>query len=387
MNYLPQYKVGSPIFRTLAEIRHRKECVRAQFYSSSPPPKSIQTLNEFRTKNPSRGEYLLHETAHTISLNPPHQILPRAFVPFINKTNQLDFPESFFFKQQGASVLGDGSCLLDNETLLADVTIDFHRHPKSHHLLSKNIPKTTQIGGTLAVIASPGSQNYFHWTLCALPRLLALHSSGIQTDFYYINTQHAFHREWLKKMEIPQEKLIPSSASDHFKPDELLIPSFMGTADLPALSSIQHLRKFMPFSSTKTPERIFISRAGSRRRKLLNEAEIESFLMTQGFSTIQPGELSVEQQMRLFSQAKVIVSPHGAELTNLIYCSPETQLIELFSPRYLNPCFRELSALCKLDYSAVIGEGGDAVLKKGREMHWVWSNLKIDLNLLKKALI
>ena len=90
--------------------------------------------------------------------------------------------------------------------------------------------------------------------------------------------------------------------------------------------------------------------------------------------------------MQHFSQARVVVASHGAELTNLIYCSPGTKVIELFSPYYLKPCFRELAALCQLDYTAVIGNGGSHALKKGTDMHWVWSNMKINLEVLKEAL-
>ncbi len=386
MSYLPQYKVGSPLFRTLAELRHQFFVIhsRIHFHDSRPP--KIQSLEAFYAQHPNTGSYVVLQPASSIVLKEPHQILPADFTSFIARTQKIQFSETFLFRQEGASVLGDGSCLLADGCLLADVTTDFHRHLHHHHLLSKNLPPPKAVKGTLAAIASPGSQNYFHWTLISLPRLLALKAKGIEPDFYYTNTQHSFHLQWLKKVGIPTAKTIPASDKNHLKPDELLIPSFIGTASLPSPDAIDSIRKFIPTSNQNLPEKIFISRAKARRRKLLNEPEIQRVLEAKGFTTIYPGELSLEQQMQQFAQAKVIVAPHGAELTNLIYCSPQTQVIELFSPRYINPCFRELAALCNLDYTAIVGQSGKHVLKTGREMHWIWSNLKIDAQLLKKAL-
>ena len=55
----------------------------------------------------------------------------------------------------------------------------------------------------------------------------------------------------------------------------------------------------------------------------------------------------------------MIVGAHGAALTNLVFCRPGTRVIELFSPRYVNPCYRDLCVAAGLSYAAVIGDGKD----------------------------
>jgi capsular polysaccharide biosynthesis protein len=53
------------------------------------------------------------------------------------------------------------------------------------------------------------------------------------------------------------------------------------------------------------------------------------------------------------------VGAHGAALANLAFCRPGTHVIELFSPLYVNPCYRKLCLGAGLSHGAVIGNGKD----------------------------
>jgi hypothetical protein len=66
--------------------------------------------------------------------------------------------------------------------------------------------------------------------------------------------------------------------------------------------------------------------------------------------------LSFLEKIELFHCAEVIVSPHGAGLTNLIFCNPGTKIVEMFTPTYLMPCFHIISNHMELDYYGLIGE-------------------------------
>jgi capsular polysaccharide biosynthesis protein len=66
--------------------------------------------------------------------------------------------------------------------------------------------------------------------------------------------------------------------------------------------------------------------------------------------------MSVIEQAALFSQAEIIIAPHGSGLTNLIFCQPNTKVIELFSPNYVYHCYWWISNLVELDYYYYIGE-------------------------------
>ena len=57
--------------------------------------------------------------------------------------------------------------------------------------------------------------------------------------------------------------------------------------------------------------RIYLSRAKARTRRCLNEAQLMSALSPYGFQTYCLESLTVEEQLRLFSESSVVVGPHG----------------------------------------------------------------------------
>jgi capsular polysaccharide biosynthesis protein len=105
-------------------------------------------------------------------------------------------------------------------------------------------------------------------------------------------------------------------------------------------------------------ERLYVSRATARRgRKVANERQVLRALAKHGFRKVVPDELSVAEQARLFASAAAVVAPHGAALTNLVFCPPRTAVVELFAPTYVHPVYWMLAAQCELDYHYLVGKG------------------------------
>lgn len=65
---------------------------------------------------------------------------------------------------------------------------------------------------------------------------------------------------------------------------------------------------------------------------MLNEADLEEALAGLGFRIIVAGKVPVRQQIAAFSRARLIVTPHGAALTNLIFAPPSAAAIEIATP-------------------------------------------------------
>lgn len=74
------------------------------------------------------------------------------------------------------------------------------------------------------------------------------------------------------------------------------------------------------------------------------------------FEIVDLESFSVKQQAELLSQAKIIISPHGSGLSNLVFCQPNTKVVEIFAPNYVYPCYWLVSNLVDLDYHYIIGE-------------------------------
>ena len=103
------------------------------------------------------------------------------------------------------------------------------------------------------------------------------------------------------------------------------------------------------------PRRLYISRAGTGRRRVTNEAEVVKYLGRFGFQPVQLESFTLREQARLFSTAEVIAGPHGAGLSNLAFCRPGTRVLEFFGARYVNVCYWALSNQMNLDYYYAIG--------------------------------
>ncbi len=78
-----------------------------------------------------------------------------------------------------------------------------------------------------------------------------------------------------------------------------------------------------------TRRKLYLSRAGTTRRRLSNEAAAVAALMPLGYEVVYPEKMSVRDQIALFAQASHIVGPSGAALTNMIYAPPGAHVVVL----------------------------------------------------------
>ncbi|WP_237157206.1 glycosyltransferase family 61 protein [Planktothrix agardhii] len=138
------------------------------------------------------------------------------------------------------------------------------------------------------------------------------------------------------------------------------MPSFPGCAAWMAPWTCDFLKQHFlhPDAVANSPniKRIYITRNAAKSRRILNEDELLRVLQPWGFHSIELESMSVIEQAALFSQAEIIIAPHGSGLTNLIFCQPNTKVIELFSPNYVYHCYWWISNLVELDYYYYIGE-------------------------------
>lgn len=83
-----------------------------------------------------------------------------------------------------------------------------------------------------------------------------------------------------------------------------------------------------PTPQTQT-ELIYISRALTSWRRIVNEVEVERLLASYGFTTYLTEKMNIGQQVELFSKAKVVVSATGAALANLMFAQEGTHVLEI----------------------------------------------------------
>ena len=111
-------------------------------------------------------------------------------------------------------------------------------------------------------------------------------------------------------------------------------------------------------------KRLLVARRGPTRM-IDNIGAVEGFLNQHGFETVYLEGMTVADQVMLFQQAEFIVGPHGAGLSNLLFCEPGTKVIEFMPIAEVRPFFWLISEKLDLIHgmqfcAAAAGEGFQA---------------------------
>jgi tetratricopeptide (TPR) repeat protein len=322
------------------------------------------------------SQYINIYPANTITLTPPKTL--EANIDFAFRFgDRIELPGSFVAtvpngrfwlnrEQTSSAVITAGDRLLGDLSPEFPILSPGHpdNHPSKHSLLqSKKLPAIDKIEGTVAILAGLFNHVYFHWMFEILPRIELLNLSGIELDSidkFLISDRLPFEKETLSLLEIPPTKIITPEAYPHIQATNLIVPSFPGTIAWMPKWTCDFLRKqFLERAIDVTVpknERLYISRQDTSNRRIINEDELLDLLNKFGFQSVTLESMSVLEQAVLLANAKIVISAHGSGLTNLVFCKPETKVIEILAPNYPYHCYWLVSNLAHLEYYYLFGE-------------------------------
>ena len=212
-----------------------------------------------------------------------------------------------------------------------------------------------------------GNSNYWHWLYDVLPRLKILEDKiDINEIDYFLfpDLKEKFQTETLDLLNIPHEKRISSRIYRHIHTSYTYAVSHPYVIKNNPSIEIQNMPNWiLDYLRTtflknkhnkKFPDKFYIDRSDSKSnhrhlRQIINEDEIKEFLKNKGFSIITLSNLSFEDQVNLFNNAKQIVGLHGAGFANLTFCRPNTLALEL-KPKSAGPVCGNLAKKMNLEY-------------------------------------
>ncbi len=149
----------------------------------------------------------------------------------------------------------------------------------------------------------------------------------------------------------------------------------------------ERLRRAVAGVPSIAGRKLYLSRQGAVRRRVVNEEAVQALLESLGFEIVHPERLGVREQINLFSSASHIVGPTGAALTNMVY-APAGALIVVFYSRHLvagggDLYFDALAAAC--EHRFVRLEGTPTGTQQGQRV--IDADIAIDLEELRVALV
>jgi hypothetical protein len=262
--------------------------------------------------------------------------------------------------------------------------------PREHPLFMHPFPPAPlEVGGRLGVLASRGDVNYYHFLVDVMPRLgvQALCPEIAPPERWYVPAQSRFQRELLDLFDVPPEKRIDSTRVPHVRAEYLVVPAppSMTLINPPWVTALLRDR-LLSVPDSRVPGRsIYVTRgSAANNRRITNEPELVDMLSARDFTAIDPGQMSVTDQIRAFAEASIIVAPHGAALANLVFASPGSCVIELFPAGGVNTCYWKLaSGVPGLEYRYVCGRGDPAPISLSE---FLVRDIEVDLDALRLML-
>jgi capsular polysaccharide biosynthesis protein len=251
-----------------------------------------------------------------------------------------------------------------------DVVLD----DEQNHLLTRRtmpLRHPYRFRGTVgSLLTGGGSSNYYHWLFDALPRfrLIRDYLNG-DPDAYLTENGKRFQRETLALLGLHGGQIVSAGAfpfiaadrviaTSHPNPDSGAIPGWIVSFLRSSFSCYGSNRAFGPF--------VYLSRRDAAHRRLVNEQELLAHLEPLGFTRYDLSDLSVPEQISLFSRASVIIGVHGAGLANLVFARASAAVFELFSADYRPLIFPQISRYIGLRHECILCDpvdGGETALQ------------------------
>ena len=249
-------------------------------------------------------------------------------------------------------------------------------------------------GTVLSLVQGASGNNYFHFLFDIILKLKIFKNkfSLDKIDFFYVPGASKWQKIILSLFDIPEEKLIDSNKYRHIRAKKIIATDHpwykKGFVQeeinyLPEWS-VHFLRdKFLKYKKTlNVSKKIFIDRSDSKFNhcQLINNQEIINYLEAKGFECFQVSKLHFFEQIYLFNNADIIIGPHGAAFTNIIFSKPGMKLIELIPKNHGSIKCEKISKILNFKYKRVTLD----VVKS--EIPEIKGDIKIDIDELEKII-
>ncbi|MCI0564712.1 MAG: glycosyltransferase 61 family protein [Nitrososphaera sp.] len=193
-------------------------------------------------------------------------------------------------------------------------------------------------------------KNLHHFMEETLPTLITVREIGIPLEkvTYLCGHLSDSQMEFLKMLGVPPSNTIEIDRK-WIRCEELYWSCFptLGHISNPTtyrakavdLARSAALKSSFHDDALTLPRKIFISRRRAVNRRLVNESAVTEVLRERGFVDVDPGSYSIAEQIRLFSEAEVVIGIHGMGVTNFIFSEKPRLLVEIMSTSWSRPYY------------------------------------------------
>lgn len=331
----------------------------------------------------------LKPTTNPASLSVNYCLIGSGKLAAIEKN--IDFPAEQLIEVSDVQLLPEyGSVLVGGNTLFAGAS---HMR-RCHDATFSSGLEAVSNGHALYCIAraapSPvpiacfigNNANYFHWLMEDLPRLESLLTDQVYSHLPILidgNTA-PWQVELMRRLGVGDSRLCRVDFTRPVAVRHLVLPPRLSKNLIVHPHVVAYLReRLVPHARQLQPKRgkrLYLARKSALvQRGLLNEAEVMERLRQAGFISVDPGSLSIDEQIKLFSDAEVIAAPGGAALTNILFAPAQTKVLVLSADAILSETFTSLASALGQKYVLCTGPSYPHA-----DRQWIWTRFDFSID-------
>lgn len=302
-------------------------------------------------------EHFPAETAETQECMPmPFELMAR----HLQMTNYT-IPAGCSRILKGVSYCSSNNLLLTHSRRIVAESSSTEREPiwfEWKHLYQLDIENLTGCYTSLRSFRN----NYYHSLVDELPRLFLLHHPSYadrEIKLLLPGGPTPVESFFLDKLCPPNIKIIQIEHDRLYTCEEFLFTNFLsrrfaGYLPHQYLTFFHH--RVLPDRARRQDKKILISRKyAPNSRNIVNEEELAEALLPLGYQSYVLEDLDIQAQIDLFYDAKSVVAPHGAGLTNLLYAQ-NTEVLELHPNQNMFPHYYYLCKSLQHTYKYWCGD-------------------------------
>ena len=282
----------------------------------------ITTASEYLTENPRKG----------VALDVPvsrHHYRPA--------TRIYTFHDFFLVSHSGIPLSDTGDILADRfiypQLIQGDLDIllspGFTEHCGVDCITKK---------GKYMPLYGDWSTGFWHWMMEKLP--LAMLAETARYDGYYVIPRGCpFAARSLALLGVAPERIIEHDGTNWLV-EILCLPLRVDLSDQEVFVMLRRilLEKTKHLADRHSSRRVYISRKSAQSKRIANEEQLITTIAPYRFETQLMEDLPLDEQIAMMSTADALITPHGAGMVHTLFMPPQSLVMELFAPTYINPC-------------------------------------------------
>jgi hypothetical protein len=192
------------------------------------------------------------------------------------------------------------------------------------------------------------SNSFYHWLIEDLPLTINLLELYPDSPVLVAADHPPYVTEFLNMIGRQAIKF-----DDVIMVDSILMVAKGKDCGWPHSEDLKVLKNYLPFTenfqTAIASKRSYISRKNSSRSPS-NESEIEKLFESYGFEILILEKMSLVEQIRAITSSTLIAGIHGAGLTNAVWLSKGSRVLDIVNENYWTECFHRLCSLCEVEY-------------------------------------